>query len=148
MEAIKQTPTLLRRKEVEARTGLKRSKIYELMTLGTFPAQVKLGLGSSVAWIETDVSEWIQRQIDNGRHVLTKQPTAAENFLREVLGKGEIAEPILRSRAEAYGIMWPLIEKALADGVVTRAILNGMVAPSWSLVGAPDNQSQDLETAR
>jgi prophage regulatory protein len=46
-----------RRKEVEARTGLKRSKLYQLMTEGTFPEQVKLGVGSSVAWVESDIEE-------------------------------------------------------------------------------------------
>ena len=132
MESISTPPALLRRKDVEARTGLKRSKIYNLMTLGTFPAQVKLGIGSSVAWLETDIDEWIQRQIDNGRHILTKQPTAAENFLREVLANGEMAEPILRSRADAYGIAWPLIETARDNGIV-ESINNGMTALRWKL---------------
>jgi prophage regulatory protein len=126
-------PALLRRKDVEARTGLKRSKIYELMTLGTFPAQVKLGPGSSVAWVETDINDWIQRQIDNGRHILKKQPTAAENFLREMLGNGAIAEPILRERANTYGITWGSIEKARSDGLVTTESMGDMTALRWSL---------------
>jgi len=113
-------PILLRRKDVEARTGLKRSKLYALMTEGTFPAQVKLGVGSTVAWVESDVEEWIRRQINNGRNILTKQPTAAENFLREVLAKGEMTEPTLRTKAEAYGIAWSLIEAARNNGFVTK----------------------------
>ena len=128
MDTITQAPALLRRKEVEARTGLKRSKLYQLMTEGTFPAQVKLGVGSTVAWVESDIEEWIQRQINNGRNILTKQPSAAENFLREVLAKGEMAEPILRTRAEAYGIAWPLIEAAKDNGIV----ING-IAHRWRL---------------
>ena len=95
---------LLRRKNVEARSGLKRSKLYQLMTEGTFPAQVKLGVGSSVAWVESDIEEWIQRQIDNGRHILTKQPTAAENFLREVLSVGALETCHVKTKATAYGM--------------------------------------------
>ena len=133
MEAIHQSPALLRRKEVEARIGLKRSKIYQLMTEGTFPSQVKLGVGSSVAWVDSEIEDWIQRQIDNGRNILTKQPTAAENFLREVLAKGEMAEPILRCRAEAYGITWESIEQARSDGLVTRTSDGGMTSPRWSI---------------
>jgi prophage regulatory protein len=133
MEAINQSPALLRRKDVEARTGLKRSKIYQLMTEGTFPSQVKLGVGSSVAWVDSEIEDWIQRQIDNGRNILTKQPTAAENFLREVLAKGEMVEPILRSRADAYGIAWSSIETARDNGIVTRETVRGKTAPRWRL---------------
>jgi prophage regulatory protein len=127
-------PVLLRRKEVEARTGLKRSKLYSLMTEGTFPAQVKVGVGSTVAWVESDITEWIQRQIDNGRNILTKQPAAAENFLKEVLGNGEMPEPILRCRAETYGIAWSNIEAAKDNGIVTSASVMGMTAPRWRLL--------------
>ena len=133
MEAISQPSALLRRKEVETRTGLKRSKLYQLMTQGTFPAQVKLGAGSSVAWVESDIEDWVQRQINNGRHILTKQPDATENFLHEVLGNGAIAEPILRSRAEAYGISWSSIESARETGLVKTASVMGMTAARWSL---------------
>ena len=109
---------MLRRREVEVRTGLGRSAIYKLMKAGTFPAQVKLGIGVCVAWSEDDINEWIQRQIDNGRHVLTKSPDAAENFLRVQLKGGPVAEPILRQRADSYGISWESIETALEDGLV------------------------------
>ena len=113
---------LLRRKNVEARTGLKRSKIYQLMTEGTFPAQVKLGVGSSVAWVESDIEEWIQRQIDNGRHILTKQPTAAENFLREVLSVGALETCHVKTKATAYGMAWDDVLTALycADDIAEK----------------------------
>ena len=136
MEAINQSLSLLRRQEVEARTGLKRSKLYALMTEGTFPAQVKLGVGSTVAWVESDIEAWIQRQIDNGRNALTKQPNAAWNFLREVLALGAMTEPTLRSQAEAYGIAWETIEATLADGLVTRTPENttsDTAACRWAL---------------
>ena len=134
METISNSPALLRRKDVEARTGLKRSKIYQLMTEGTFPSQVKLGVGSSVAWVESEIQDWIQRQIDNGRNILTKRPTAAENFLCEVLANGEMDELILRQRADAYGIAWPLVEAAKANGIVTSRTETGVTVPQWKLL--------------
>ena len=52
-------PRLLRRPEVEARTGLSRSTIYDWMKRGEFPQPVKLG-ERLVAWRESDVSEWLE----------------------------------------------------------------------------------------
>jgi prophage regulatory protein len=124
---------LLRRRDVEARTGLKRSALYKLMTEGTFPAQVKLGIGACVAWIQSDVDQWIQDQIDNGRHILPKKLNATENFLRTQLEKGALAEPILRERAHSYGISWDSIEQARSDGLVTSETVGDMTAPRWSL---------------
>jgi len=51
------TIVLLRRKEVERRTGLSRSGIYALMDKGEFPRPVKLG-PRSVAWPEHEIQEW------------------------------------------------------------------------------------------
>ncbi len=126
-------PALLRRRAVEARTGLKRSALYKLMTEGTFPVQVKLGIGACVAWVEFDVDQWIQDQIDNGRHVLPKKSDATANFLRTQLGKGAVPEPILRDRANSYGISWESIEAALEDGLVTTETVNGMTSLRWLL---------------
>lgn len=50
--------TLLRRREVEARTGLSRSTLYHWMKLGEFPQPVKLG-ARIVAWRESDVAAWL-----------------------------------------------------------------------------------------
>jgi prophage regulatory protein len=49
---------LIRRPEVEARTGLSRSTLYEWMKRGDFPQPVKLG-ARLVAWRESDVAEWL-----------------------------------------------------------------------------------------
>ena len=51
--------TLVRRKQVEAITGLKRSSIYALMQRGEFPRPVKLS-ARSVGWPLTAVEEWIR----------------------------------------------------------------------------------------
>lgn len=48
---------LIRRPEVEARTGLSRSTIYDWMKRGEFPQPVKLG-ARIVAWRESDVTAW------------------------------------------------------------------------------------------
>ena len=49
---------LLRLKQVEDRTGYKKSKIYKDVKEGKFPAPVKLG-SISVAWVEEEVQQWI-----------------------------------------------------------------------------------------
>lgn len=56
------TERLLRRPEVEAVTGLRKSAIYKLMKTGAFPPQVKLSGNSpqsAVAWRASDVTAWI-----------------------------------------------------------------------------------------
>lgn len=53
---------ILRRKEVEAITGLGRSSIYRLMRKG-FPKQINLG-GRSVGWSQEEIMEWMQSRID------------------------------------------------------------------------------------
>lgn len=47
----------MRRKDVEAATGLARSTIYERMSAGTFPKPVPIG-ARAVAWRESDVAAW------------------------------------------------------------------------------------------
>ena len=49
---------VLRRPEVEARTGLSRSTIYRLMDEGAFPRPVRLHT-RAVGWREDDVAGWI-----------------------------------------------------------------------------------------
>jgi len=55
-------PRLLRRREVEARTGLSRSSIYARMAAGSFPVAVDLG-GRAVAWMENEVDGWVLERI-------------------------------------------------------------------------------------
>jgi prophage regulatory protein len=49
---------LLRRPDVEARTGLSRSTLYDWMKRGEFPQPVKLGT-RLVAWRESDIAAWL-----------------------------------------------------------------------------------------
>ncbi|MGU4075849.1 helix-turn-helix transcriptional regulator [Pseudomonas aeruginosa] len=39
-------------------TGLGRSTVYKVMKEGSFPGSVALG-GKAVAWVESEVQEWI-----------------------------------------------------------------------------------------
>ena len=49
---------LLRRAEVEKRTGLSRSAIYRLMREENFPAPVKIGK-RAVRWPQSEINEFI-----------------------------------------------------------------------------------------
>ena len=63
------THTILRLPNVKASTGLSRSTIYLRISQGTFPKPVKLG-GRAVGWVQTEVQEWLQRQIEVSRRTL------------------------------------------------------------------------------
>ena len=54
--------TILRRKQVEARTGLSRSSIYAAVKAGKFPAPVVLG-EKSVGWLQHEVDSWIASRV-------------------------------------------------------------------------------------
>ncbi|HAT6805140.1 TPA: AlpA family phage regulatory protein [Citrobacter freundii] len=55
---------LLRLTKVMDKTGLKRSQIYAYMKTGDFPKSIKIG-PSSVAWLESEINEWINTKINN-----------------------------------------------------------------------------------
>ncbi|SFC34020.1 transcriptional regulator, AlpA family [Polaromonas sp. OV174] len=50
---------ILRRKQVEARTGLSRSSIYALMAKNLFPKPVKL-TAKAVGWKSDSIDSWIE----------------------------------------------------------------------------------------
>ena len=67
--------TILRRKQVEARTGLSRSTIYAKLHHNpkrpsdydpTFPAPISLG-AKAVGWIESEIDAWLAAQIEKSR---------------------------------------------------------------------------------
>jgi len=55
---------LIRRKEVQAATGLSFSSIYALVEKKEFPAPVKLS-ERRVAWVESEVQEWLDNRMGN-----------------------------------------------------------------------------------
>ncbi len=58
--------TILRRKQVEARTGLSRSSIYLRVSEGTFPKPISLG-SRAVGWVETELNDWLAARIAASR---------------------------------------------------------------------------------
>lgn len=58
--------TILRRREVERRTGLSRSSIYALIANGSFPEPIKLSK-HAVGWVETEINSWLDGRIRASR---------------------------------------------------------------------------------
>jgi prophage regulatory protein len=72
---IQSALTILRRKTVEARTGLSRSSIYARLRHNpkrpgdydpTFPKPVSVG-AKAVGWIEAEIDAWLTAQINKSR---------------------------------------------------------------------------------
>lgn len=61
--------TMLRRRQVEARTGLSRSTICLRISQGSFPRAVSLG-GRAVGWIENEIENWLEEQVAASRQGL------------------------------------------------------------------------------
>jgi prophage regulatory protein len=57
---------LIRRKEVQEKTGLGASSIYAMMKTGDFPQCLNLS-ERRVAWIESDIDKWIAERVANHR---------------------------------------------------------------------------------
>ena len=68
MERANETLSLLRRRDVERRTGLSRSGIYKLMAEGHFPRCVRI-TESAVGWVEGEIAEWIAERVRDSRAV-------------------------------------------------------------------------------
>ena len=65
-QSIQREPAFLRRKQVETRTGLSRSTIYQYIKDGAFPKPVPLG-PRAVGWLESEVSDWIGERVKIAR---------------------------------------------------------------------------------
>ena len=61
-QSFSPAPTILRRMQVQARTGLSRSTLYQYVKDGHFPSPVLLGL-RAVGWRESDVNHWIDTRV-------------------------------------------------------------------------------------
>lgn len=75
--------SILRRKQVEVRTGLSRTTIYARLKLDpkrpgdydpTFPRPIQLG-AKAVGWIESEVNDWLTAQ--RGKSRKTKAASTA-----------------------------------------------------------------------
>lgn len=61
---------VLRRRQVEARTGLGRSSIYALIAEGQFPAPIRLST-NTVGWLEHEIDAWIAERTKASRTVMS-----------------------------------------------------------------------------
>lgn len=59
---------ILRRKKVEARTGLSRSTLYALIAANKFPKPIQLTGAQSVGWIESEVDNFLRERIAASRN--------------------------------------------------------------------------------
>lgn len=59
---------ILRRKQVEKRTGLSRSTIYLRIKEGTFPQPVNLG-SRAVGWLENEIDAWLTEKLEKRNNV-------------------------------------------------------------------------------
>ena len=66
MNTTSEREALLRRKQVEARTGLARSTLYKLIGLGEFPAPVRI-TAKAVAWKSSCVEAWIASRVSTAK---------------------------------------------------------------------------------
>ncbi|MBB0023273.1 MULTISPECIES: AlpA family transcriptional regulator [Ralstonia] len=62
-EQLRSALAILRRKQVEAATGLSRSTIYQRIKEKTFPAPVALG-PRAVGWRAGDIDAWLANPAD------------------------------------------------------------------------------------
>ena len=61
--AVHSPQVILRRTQVQARTGISRSGIYQKMADGEFPPSISLG-PRAVGWLESSIDDWIQSRIE------------------------------------------------------------------------------------
>jgi prophage regulatory protein len=55
---------MVRLKQVVRYTGLGRSSIYKMVSVGEFPKQAKIGL-RAVAWVEQEIIDWLNRRVED-----------------------------------------------------------------------------------
>lgn len=65
---------LIRRTEVQSKTGLGASSIYTMMKQGKFPQCMSLS-ERRVAWLESDIDQWIAERVAS--HKATSAMTEA-----------------------------------------------------------------------
>ncbi|CAH0287513.1 hypothetical protein SRABI70_03949 [Pseudomonas sp. Bi70] len=74
---------LLRRREVEQKTGKSRAAIYADIRAGTFPEPVPIGV-NSVAWLEAEVDQWIADRLAERNAVRAVRGTRSTHLPSEI----------------------------------------------------------------
>ncbi|MCG8049504.1 MAG: AlpA family transcriptional regulator [Candidatus Thiodiazotropha endolucinida] len=62
--------SILRLPAVKVRTGLSRSTIYLRISQGRFPKPISLGGGRAVGWIEREITDWLNEQVNDSRKAI------------------------------------------------------------------------------
>ncbi|MHB9807053.1 helix-turn-helix transcriptional regulator [Pantoea ananatis] len=62
--------TLIRMPEAMRRTGYGKAWLYRLISQGFFPKPIKIG-SRAIAFVETEVDEWIEQRIKESRKKVT-----------------------------------------------------------------------------
>ncbi|VVP18973.1 hypothetical protein PS870_03720 [Pseudomonas fluorescens] len=70
---------LLRRRQVEEKTGKSRAAIYADIRAGIFPAPVPIG-ANSVAWLEAEIDQWIANRLAERNQAITSRRAVAQPF--------------------------------------------------------------------
>jgi prophage regulatory protein len=126
MSATPNPRTILRKEEVLRRTGLKTTRLYELIKKGEFVAQVSLG-ARAVGWYADQVQDWIDKRPTvegraerNGNSIKGARPdksgdhepkirvereltTAVETAHRDVPSQSQKAKPAHRQINDSTG---------------------------------------------
>lgn len=58
---------LIKKPEVLKKTALSNSSLYRLINADEFPAPIQLG-PRAVAWVDSEVQEWIDKRIQTTRN--------------------------------------------------------------------------------
>lgn len=77
---------LLRRRDVEHKTGKSRAAIYADIRSGTFPEPIPIGI-NSVAWLEAEIDQWIADRLEERNEIRKKKAmrgTHSTQFLSEI----------------------------------------------------------------
>lgn len=73
MTETAQSIRILRRRDLEALVRLSRSTIYDKINPrsarydASFPKPIHLGGGAAVGWVEAEIQQWLERQIEASR---------------------------------------------------------------------------------
>ena len=139
------TVRIIRRREVEGRTGKCRSSIYAGIQEGTFPAPISIG-ERSVGWIEAEIDEWIAERVavrdaDAGG---VGRETNADGAGRETDARGRRpGDPRATRRALTKTVRGPRQDRAPGAGAVLRIIRPPQAARVGRLGGPSSETGED-----
>jgi len=75
--------SLMRMRMVEAKVGIKQTKIYEGIKEGTFPPPVRIGI-KVIAWDSREIDIWIKQQIEKSKKIASYKWNGAGKVSKKV----------------------------------------------------------------